>query len=71
VLVTVGHHDLSGIDVASRGHQAPTRPLPVDAGDFGTQSQRDPAFTGVPLEVSDDVVAGREHSRALGVRPIR
>jgi hypothetical protein len=71
VLVTVGHHDLTRIDVACRGRQAPTGPLPVDAGDFGTQSQLDPAFTGVPLEVSDDVVAGREHSRPLRVRPIR
>ena len=71
MLVSVGHHDLARIDVACRGFQSPTGRLPVDAVDFGAQPQLDPAFTGVPFEVGDDVVAGREHRGPLRVRPVR
>jgi hypothetical protein len=34
--------------------------MQVDAGDVGTQSQLDSDLMGVPIELSDDVVAGQE-----------
>jgi hypothetical protein len=71
VLVSNSDDHLPRIDAAGRGFQLPTVPMPVDARDFGAQSQFDPAFPGVPVEVKDDVVTGREHSRSVGVWPVR
>jgi hypothetical protein len=71
VLVSDGDDDLARVDLAGRGFQSPTGALPDDAGDFGIQPQLDAAFMGMPVEVGDNVVAGREHGRPVGVRPVR
>jgi hypothetical protein len=71
VLVSDGDNDLVCADTAGRRFKSPAGACPVDTRDFGTQPQLDPAFTGVPVEVIDDVVTGRKHGRALWVRPVR
>jgi hypothetical protein len=45
--------------------------LAVDALDLGAEPELDPVLAGVPVEVVDDLVTGREHPSSLGIRPIR
>ena len=71
VLVAGRDDDVAGVDVARRGGQPPTARARIDPLDAGVQPQIDAVFVRVPVQMLDDVVAGREDRRTSWVPPAR
>jgi hypothetical protein len=71
VLVAGRKHHLAGVDLALVGLDGPAAVPPRQPFDPGAEQQPEPGVARVALDVFDDLVAGREHRRALGVGAAR